>query len=67
MREGQVVEIEAYFVCESDAAYCVELGPEEPGQIWLPKRCTERTPGKEADDLDTFVIPEWLAVDKGLA
>lgn len=43
---------------ETDAAYLVDAGLEEP--VWLPKSQTTH------EDDTTFLVPEWLAQEKGI-
>lgn len=50
---------------ETDGAYCVFDGSQE---VWIPKsQCQEvrRIGGKLSAD-HVFVIPEWLAIVKGI-
>lgn len=56
------------FVAETGAAYGVtEDDPDDP-VIWLPKSQVE-TDARSSDlgTVQTFEVPEWLAIEKGLA
>lgn len=64
MRDEETVDIEAKLFKETDNAYGIleDAGSfDAPSVIWLPKSQTEY------DGEGTFTIPEWLAVEKGLA
>jgi hypothetical protein len=51
-------EFAAELVHETDAAYLVNDGDQEH---WLPKKLTTRIDDK------TWSIPEWLAIERGIA
>lgn len=63
---AEPVELKLNFVAETGAAYGVtEDDPEDP-VIWLPKSQVEKLCNNGLDQIATFEVPEWLAIDKGL-
>lgn len=61
--KSDLVDIEVEMRMEGSAAYAVWTGENDGGRevwIWLPKSLVTR-------DGDTFTMPEWLAIEKGLA
>lgn len=61
--KSDLVDIELSYRHENDRAYGVFNDERKPDGtekwIWLPKSLVER-------DGDTFTMPEWLAIEKGL-
>lgn len=56
--EAQLFDFSGTLKRETDAALLVNDGTRD---VWLPKKLTE-------DNGDgTFTIPEWLAIEKGIA
>ena len=54
---NEPVEIFAEVTTETDLAWLINDGHVE---VWIPKsRCTY-------NNKDMFIVPEWLAIDKGL-
>lgn len=53
----EMVEVNAELVHETDLAYLIDEGGK---RHWLPKSLTEY------DGQITFMVPEYLAVEKGL-
>ncbi len=47
---------------ETDRAWLLDLGGDE--KVWLPKSHCELE--KAEDDTNYALVPEWLAVEKGL-
>lgn len=58
------VELELLWKGETAAAYLVE--DEDERDVWLPKSQVELETGSEIAHVCTFLIPEWLAIEKGL-
>lgn len=54
--EDKLYEFAAELRHETQNAYLVHDGEKE---VWLPKSKTER-------DGNTYIVPEWLAAEKGL-
>jgi hypothetical protein len=62
------VELDLEWVAETDLAYGVR---EEPGDtrsslIWLPKSQVDIEQAAQLNEVCTFLVPEWLAIEKGL-
>jgi hypothetical protein len=55
----ELVDLELYFVTDTDLSWGVKEDEEDDDIIWLSKKLVER-------DGKTFTIPEWLAIEKGL-
>lgn len=67
--DNKLVDIEdlrlkhtTYPESSSKGAYLIDTGDEE---IWLPKSQVEIE--RQGDGLVTVTLPEWLAIEKGLA
>lgn len=62
----QQVELKLYWKAETDKAYLVhnDFGGHE--DIWLPKSQVDIEEGAQLLSECEFLIPEWLAIDKGL-
>ena len=54
------VEVEMHLLNETPRAYLASPTGDPRDQVWLPKSQVE------FDGNVTFVIPEWLAIEKGL-
>lgn len=63
-REAEQVELELFWKHETGGAYLVRTDDEE--DIWLPKSQVEPEDGAVLGTRSTFLIPEWLAIEKGL-
>lgn len=59
MRNDKTVDVEAELKDETDAAWFIFDGKR---YHWLPKSQVDYDPGSK-----TFTVPEWLAIDRGLA
>ncbi len=66
-RGREPVELELFWKGETAAAYMVaeDDDPDSP-DIWLPKSQVEPEEGAELGSAVTFLVPEWLAIEKGL-
>jgi hypothetical protein len=67
-----VIEIDLFVFVESEKAYLCGLGMHDrdnPDNFWLPKSQVESDPiyVKNGIELRQFIIPEWLADEKGLS
>lgn len=58
MSKIKLHDFEAVLLMETDAAYKLDT---DCGPIWFPKSLTEN------NNDGTFTVPEWVAVEKGLA
>lgn len=58
------VELELLWKGQTEAAYLVE--DEDEKDVWLPKSRVELETGSEINEACCFLIPEWLAIEKGL-
>ncbi len=56
MSEWDQIEISARLIRETDKAYLINDGT---GDKWVPKKCVEQW------EDNVFLIPEWLAKNKG--
>lgn len=63
-REAQTVELELLWKGETAAAYLVQ--DEDERDVWLPKSQVEIEEGTELHSVSSFLVPEWLAIEKGL-
>jgi hypothetical protein len=59
------VELELLWKGETAAAYLV-TDDEDGKDVWLPKSQVEIEEGAELQSVSSFLIPEWLAIEKGL-
>ena len=57
------LEFEIEIIRETDKAILISDGM---AQEWIPKSQLEDDPEKQANGLYFIIIPEWLAIDKGL-
>lgn len=64
-REAKEVELELLWKGETAAAYLV-CEDEEGKDVWLPKSQVDVAEGDEPGMVTTFLVPEWLAIEKGL-
>jgi hypothetical protein len=64
MSRGGEIELELLWKGETAAAYLVEDANER--DVWLPKSQVEPAEGDEKGMVTTFLVPEWLAIEKGL-
>ncbi|MGS5046038.1 MULTISPECIES: hypothetical protein [unclassified Mameliella] len=61
---AEVVDIEVILVAETPAAILVKED-EEADEIWLPKSQIEID--GEIGETGAVTLPEWLAIERGLA
>ena len=65
MPDQLFVEVEAEIKRQTEKAYLVDHGGDE--EVWLPKsQVSHRAPDSDKSSLRVFVVPEWLAIEKGL-
>lgn len=67
MRSGEndrLVDIALDLRHETDKAFLVSSGGSE--QVWLPKSQVDNSDNVKVNGSGVFVMPEWLAKDKGL-
>lgn len=57
--KSDLIEVAGILRHETERAYLVDAGTGDP--VWLPKSMVEHD---ESDGV--FVMPEWLAIEKGL-
>jgi hypothetical protein len=57
-REAKLFDVAAKVVRETDKAWLIDHGG---GEAWVPKSQVEKNPD------GTFTMPEWMAVEKGIA
>ena len=62
--DSNYVEISAELLHETDLAYLVTETGDEDDKQWIPKSQLEDEPNIDRNII-TFIIPEWLAIDKG--
>ncbi len=55
---SDIVHIHADLKYETEKAYLIDSGDGDP--VWVPKSHVEY------DEMGEFLMPEWLAKDKGL-
>lgn len=55
-----------YWAVETDKAYGVKDDPSDADMIWLPKSQVDIEGSAALNRNCTFLIPEWLAIEKGL-
>jgi hypothetical protein len=62
------IEMDLEWVAETDLAYGVKEAPASRHDpvIWLPKSQVDVEEGAQLNEVCTFLIPEWLVVEKGL-
>lgn len=69
MNRSEPVELDLQWVAETERAYGVrdndDAGKDTP-LIWLPKSQVDIESNAEISDICTFLVPEWLAIEKGL-
>lgn len=65
---AEMITLELRLVAQTPAAYgFTEDEPDDP-VIWLPKSQVDvETRDPEINDIVKVEVPEWLAIDKGLA
>ncbi len=65
MADNLFVEVEAEIKRQTEKAYLIDHGGDE--EVWLPKsQVSHSAPDSERSNLRVFLVPEWLAIDKGL-
>lgn len=64
-RDAEEVELELLIKAETPAAYLVAEAEDEEG-VWLPKSQIDVEGNPQKGKVSTFLIPEWLAIEKGL-
>lgn len=70
MSQFEPVELDLLWIAETALAYGVKDSndaskPDTP-LIWLPKSQVDIEHDAEISDICTFLVPEWLAIEKGL-
>lgn len=63
-RDAQQVEVELLWKGETAAAFLAE--DEDEQDVWLPKSQVEMAASSTMGTPTTFLVPEWLAIEKGL-
>lgn len=59
------VEVHCEIKRSTEKAYLVDHGGDE--EVWLPKsQVSHRESDERGSNLRVFVIPEWLAIEKGM-
>lgn len=68
MAYSETVTVDAWFVCDTGSAWGISVDddPDEGNLIWLPKSQVELIKGSRGS-VSKFDVPEWLAIDRGLA
>jgi hypothetical protein len=65
---SEPVELELQLLGETPGAFLVRDGDEDGDpEVWLPKSQVEVLSGGQIDRPIKLEVPEWLAIDKGLA
>ena len=60
-RMEETVEVDMELIYETEDAYLFSGGDEK---YWIPKSLVHEKP--EMGDMGTVVIPEWLAIERGM-
>jgi hypothetical protein len=64
MSRGGEIELELLWKGETAAAYLVQ--DEDERDVWLPKSQVEVEASGSLHHVCTFLVPEWLAIEKEL-
>lgn len=59
----ELVDVCVAVIGETDSAYRIEDGDTK---CWVPKSQVEWHPSGPGSRIGTMVVPEWLALEKGL-
>lgn len=59
------IELELEIQAETEMAYMVS-GPYSEASVWLPKSQIDWSGDPDVGDTCSFIVPEWLAIEKGL-
>lgn len=63
-RGSEQIELELFWKHETAGAYLVTNDDDE--DLWLPKSQVDQEEGAVLGTPTTFLVPEWLAIEKGL-
>jgi hypothetical protein len=64
MARSKIVEVECRLVKQTDKAYLIDAGGEDP--VWIPRSMIEDEGVEPDGSLYSIFIPEWLAQEEGL-
>lgn len=65
MMKSNLIEIDVEVTHRTEKAALVHTGNKESA-VWLPFSQIELHPNGAFDGIETVVLPEWLATEKGL-
>lgn len=62
------VELELFLVAETEKAFGIRQDETDTTSelIWLPKSQVDSEENPQLNEITWFLVPEWLAVEKGL-